>query len=121
MSKDLIDYQDITNQQMHDEARKLLNNGLENESIIEKLCADFKIDSTQAQKVINHSVDDLYRKKAFYLLLGIGVFCIVSGSILKLIGIGSYFMFGSTPLDLIIGLIIVGFGFVISSLRQYKK
>jgi hypothetical protein len=115
------DYQDMLIQQMHDEARKLLNDGLHNETIIEKLSAAFKIDAVQAQKVLSTSVDDLFRKKAFTYLLIIGVVCVVVGAILKLFGIGSYIAFGSTSFDLIIGLIIVGFGFIISALKRYKK
>ncbi len=108
-------------QQMHDEAKKLINDGLDNETIIKRLSTEFTIDAVQAQKLLSNSVDDLNRKKAFNYLLIIGIACVVVGAILKLLDFDSYIGFGTTTFDLIIGLIIVGFGFILSALRRYNK
>jgi hypothetical protein len=45
LSKLQTDYQDILIQQMHDEARKLLQEGLADDAIIEKMKNQFSIDA----------------------------------------------------------------------------
>jgi hypothetical protein len=121
LSKQQTDYQDILIQQMHDEARKLLQEGLADDAIVGKMKNQFSIDSFYAETILDNIYAEKENRVAFFKHLAYGLTMIIAGAWMTYRSYVLSIEMGIVPTLILWGLVVSGISVLIRGFILFRK